>query len=574
MTGCHEAVKVPVMVKPFRALLCSLSILAGGGGLHGAAASAGVSLDDHTGLYARFLDGHFAASEGNAGRAAADWLTAVALDPANRGLRQQAFTQSLLANRPEAIGLAAELSGDPVAQMLLGDAAAQAGHWREAERRFATIESAGMMQLLRPVLAAWAKQGAGETDAALAMLQPLTASRQLPGLYALHAALIADQAGRTATAGQFFASAQTGNSVPPLRLAQLIAGFEERQHNEQAALRVLDEVGQQVPLLRLALPELAMHLRDVPVANAVDGLAEAYVGFAAAVHQDGDERFAEILLRLALGLRPDFTAARLLAAEVLDAQHDLTGAIGMLAAVPESDPLSPVARAREAELAAREAQPAQAVRELEALARAFPDSPLPDSEIGDVLRADNDFAGAARAYSQALALTGTPGAADWPLFYDRGIAFAQAGNWPQAEADFAEALRLEPNQPLVLNYLGYTWADRGEHLAKAREMLETAARLLPEDGAVIDSLGWVVLRQGDAADAVSLLEHAAELDPSDATINGHLGDAYWAVGRKVEAAYQWRLALILNPAPADAAKLEAKLHETTAAVDTVPTRMP
>ncbi|MBV8456520.1 MAG: hypothetical protein JO122_07880, partial [Acetobacteraceae bacterium] len=181
------------MVKPVRALLCSFTMLAGGG-LFGAAASDGVGLDDQTGLYARFLDGHFAANEGNAGRAAADWLTAVALDPANRSLRQQAFTQSLLANRPEAIGLAAGLPGDPVAQMLLGDAAAQAGHWREAERCFATIESAGMVQLLRPLLVAWAKQGAGETDAALAMLQPLTASRQLPGLYALHAGLIAEQA--------------------------------------------------------------------------------------------------------------------------------------------------------------------------------------------------------------------------------------------------------------------------------------------------------------------------------------------------------------------------------------------
>jgi tetratricopeptide (TPR) repeat protein len=561
------------MVKPFRALLCSSLILAGGGGLYGAA-WATVGPDDETGLYARFLDGHFAASEANVRRAATEWLTAVALDPGNRSLRQQAFTQSVLADRPEAIGLAAGLPSDPVAQMLLGDVAAQAGHWGEAERRFATIQTGGMVQLLRPLLVAWAKQGAGETDAALAILQPLTTSRQLPGLYALHAGLIADQAGRTAVAGQFFASAQTGNSVPPLRLAQLIAGFEERQHNEQAALRVLDEVGQQVPLLRLALPMLAMHLRDVPVANAVDGLAEAYVGFAAVVHQDGDERFAEILLRLALGLRPDFTAARLLAAEVLDSEHDLTGAIGMVAAVPDSDPLAPVARAREAELMARAGRSAQAVQELEAVARAFPDNPLPESEIGDVLRADNDLTGAVRAYSRALALTGTPGAADWPLFYDRGIALAQAGNWPEAEADFAEALRLEPNQPLVLNYLGYTWADRGEHLAKAREMLETAARLLPEDGAVIDSLGWVMLRQGDVADAVSLLEHAAELDPSDTTINGHLGDAYWAVGRKVEAAYQWRLALILNPAPADAAKLEAKLHETTAAVNTVPTRMP
>jgi tetratricopeptide (TPR) repeat protein len=559
------------MVKAFRALLCLFGIVATGGLPAAAAASAG--LDDGTGLYARFLDGQFAASKADISRAAAEWVTAAALDPGNHDLRQQAFTQCLLANRPEASTLASGLPGDPAAQLLLGDAAARAGHWQEAQRHFAAIGSTGIAQLLRPVLMAWTEQALGETDAALTTLQPLTAGRQLPELYALHAALIADQAGRATTAAQFFASAQAGNSVPPLRLAQLIASFEERQHNEHAALQLLGEVGEQVPVLRLAMPELAMRLAPPPVANALDGLAEAYVDFAAAVHQNDDDRFAEILLRLALGLRPDFTAARLLAAEVLDAQHDLPRAIRMVAAVPESDPLAPVARVKEAELRARAGQQAQAVRELDALAHAFPDSPLPESELGDVLRASNDFAGAVHAYTRAVALIGTPRAADWPLFYDRAIALAQAGDWPGAQADFEEALRLEPNQPLVLNYLGYTWADRGEHLAKAREMLETAARLLPEDGAVTDSLGWVMLRQGYAADAVSLLEHAAELDPSDPTINGHLGDAYWAVGRKVEAAYQWRLALILNPAPEDAARLQAKLHGTTAAVNTGQARM-
>ena len=119
---------------------------------------------------------------------------------------------------------------------------------------------------------------------------------------------------------------------------------------------------------------------------------------------------------------------------------------------------------------------------------------------------------------------------------------------------------MAPDQPYVLNYLGYSWADMGQHLSQARDMIEKAAQRRPNDGAIVDSLGWVMLRQGDTDDAVRTLERAVELEPEDAAINGHLGDAYWAAGRKLEATYQWRRALTFNPEPADAVKLEAKLQ--------------
>ena len=563
-----------------RAILLLLGLLTVGAGLSQPAlagvpaSSTAVQGGDETGVYASFLDGHFAASQSDPAQAASDWLRALALDPANVDLEQQTFIQCLLSDRPEAAGLANRLPGNVVAQMLGADQSARNGNWADAEQRFAALAPDGIMTLLRPLLVAWSQQGAGHTDQALATLQPLTANRQLPGLYSLHAALIADLAGRITAAAAFYEAARVGDGTPPLRLAQLIGSFDARQNHEGAALQALDAVGDSAPLLRLALPAMATHLRTPPVADPIDGLAEAYVGFAAAVHQDGDDQFAEILLRLALDLRPDFAAARLLAADVMEAEHNLDGAIHMVNAVPDSDALAPVARVRAAELAARAGQPEQALRELNVIARAFPDSPLPDSEIGDVLRQRGDFSGAAQAYTRAIALTPTPSATDWPLFYDRAIAYSESGNWPLAQSDFEHALKLQPNQPLVMNYLGYSWADRGEHLAEARTMLETAAHLRPDDGAVIDSLGWVEFRQGDTADAVATLERAVELDPADATINGHLGDAYWAVGRKMEATYQWRRALIFNPAPADAAKLEAKLHETTAQATTSAARIP
>lgn len=526
-----------------------------------------------SGVYARFLDGHYAASVGDADRSASELLQAAAIDPAEPALIRKAFEQSLLAGRPDALRLAARLPGNDTAEIALSVSAAQQGDWAGAEHRLSALSTKGITGLLQPLLLAWAQQGCGDTDKALATLQPYVEGRQLPGFFALQAALIGDQAGRTAFAATMYDAARVGNGTPPLRLAQLIGSFEARTNHQTQALRTLDGVAQAAPLLRLALPGMAAHLRDQAVATPLQGMAETLVGFGAALHQDGDNTLSILMLRLALSVRPDLSAARLLAADILEAQRDLPGAIDVLAKVPDDDPLAPVVRVRQAELTARDGQTELALSMLSTLAAQQPDSSVPDSEAGDVLRAKGDFDGAIAAYTRAIGRIPNPGAIDWPVFYDRGIAYSQTGQWDQAQADFQHALQLQPNQPLVLNYLAYSWADRGEHLSEARDMLETAVHLRPEDGEIVDSLGWVMLRQGDADQAVGMLERAAELEPADATINAHLGDAYWAVGRKMEATYQWRRALIFNPPPADAAKIEAKLHETTAQANVEPPKL-
>jgi Flp pilus assembly protein TadD len=206
-----------------------------------------------------------------------------------------------------------------------------------------------------------------------------------------------------------------------------------------------------------------------------------------------------------------------------------------------------------------------AMRELDRIAADYPDSALPPIQRGDILRSKERYSEAIAAYTSGIEKLGQPGGEDWPVFYDRGIAYEQAHQWHNAEADFRRALQLAPDQPYVLNYLGYSWADKGEHLAEARQMIQKAAERRPNDGAITDSLGWVMLRQGDVGSAVQLLERAVELEPEDSTINGHLGDAYSAAGRLLEAQYQWRRALTLNPGPEDTAKLEAKLQTPTTA---------
>jgi Flp pilus assembly protein TadD len=231
----------------------------------------------------------------------------------------------------------------------------------------------------------------------------------------------------------------------------------------------------------------------------------------------------------------------------------------MLAPVADDDPLGAPARLQRAMLEDRMGHTDEALSELARLSKDYPDSPLPDAQIGDILRLKTRYADSVAAYDQAIARLKTPGHDDWLLYYSRGVAYDRSHQWPMAQADFEHALALAPDQPAVLNYLGYSWADADKHLPEARQMIDKAVQQRPNDGAIIDSLGWVLLRGGDSKAAVKTLERAVELEPQDATINGHLGDAYWAAGRKLEATYQWRRALTLNPEPDDVAKLEAKL---------------
>jgi Flp pilus assembly protein TadD len=159
-----------------------------------------------------------------------------------------------------------------------------------------------------------------------------------------------------------------------------------------------------------------------------------------------------------------------------------------------------------------------------------------------------------------LARIDEPGASQWTVYYFRGIAYERAGQWPSAEADFRKALRFEPDQPAVLNYLGYSLIEKRINIQEAFKMVEKAVSLRPNDGYIVDSLGWGHYQLGNYPEAVELLERAAGLRPEDPVINDHLGDALWKVGRRLEAKFQWQYALDSNPTEADAVKIRKKLE--------------
>jgi tetratricopeptide (TPR) repeat protein len=548
-----------------RSVVLTLSLLCGCAAA-GPSETAGAIPD--SGVYGLYLSGRFAASQTDLDQAARDLLAVHADRPQNSEVLQLTFLTCLMAGRPEASSLALQLPDNPAAQLLLGDNDALAGNWDGAEERFHAMSRQGLAELLQPLLVAWAQQGGGHTDAALATLAPFMDGPRFRGVYALHAALIADLGNHQVDAAKLYRAAQGEYGGLNMRLAVILASWEFRQNQPAEAAQTLKALGDASSDLAMVVPGLVSGAGQRPVANAVDGIAEAYLALAAALRQQDAADSALLLLQLALGMRPDFTPARLLMADILDSGRHTANALRVLAPVGATDALLPLVQLRRAALQEQLGNTEAAMRILDDLARDFPEQPTPLAQLGDILRARSRFAEAAAVYDRAIARIPTPGPNDWPLFYDRGIALERSKQWPKAEADFEHALQLAPDQPYVLNYLGYSWAEQGRNLGRAHQMIERALQIRPNDGSIIDSLGWVQLRQGETSDAVQQLEHAVELEPEDSTINGHLGDAYWAAGRHLEAEFQWRRALTLNPDPADIPSLQSKLHEAETASST------
>ncbi|WP_291299273.1 tetratricopeptide repeat protein [Elioraea sp.] len=517
-----------------------------------------------TGMFGAYLAGRLAASEMDTAVAADQFSRALAADPNNPELLQRAFLATLADGR-DATPLARRvLQRDPqalIANLDVAVADANAGRFDRVETRLRTLSREGAGQLLQPLLLAWAQLGRNQGDAALATLRPLTEGVRFRGTFALHAGLIADLAGRPAEADRYFRLALSEGGGQSLRLAEIVAGFEARQGRQEAAGRLLAELSATSDDVAMVEARIKGDLARRSVRDARDGMAEALLGLAGALRQQEASEFAMLLLRLALALRPDFGPATVLLADLLENDRRFEAAQVVLGAVSGGSPYAPMAQLRAAVLLDRLDRTDAALAALESLAAADPARPEPLARMGDILRTRSRFPEAARAYDRAVARLGPPERRQWTLYYARGIANERAKDWPRAERDFLTALDLSPDQPYVLNYLGYSWVEQGRELSRARAMIERAVELRPHDGHIVDSLGWVLFRIGDYRGAVRWLERAVELEPRDSVINDHLGDAYWAVGRQAEARFQWRRALNLGPEPIEIGRIEVKLRD-------------
>ncbi len=507
-----------------------------------------------------FLASQFAAHSGDPTLAASNMQKALAADPGNPRLRTDAFVLALLAGDSRIGQLARALPGNPLAELVLAAQSAHDGDWRSAELGIAELPHQTLTDALRPLLLAWAQQAQGLSDRAMDTLQPALADGHLGAIPLLHAALLADAAHRDGLAQRLYTDLSHGQIKPSLQFNELLASWQARSGNMQAARKTLDEAIKASPELSIAGPGLMASLAHAHGPTALHGIALVFVQVAAAALGDKpDHELSELLARVALIAEPGMTEAHLLTSEIATSQKQWAVAARQLAGVSADDPLQPVAKLRLAIVDERLGQIDAATDTLHHLADAFPRQPEPLIQLGDLLSDQKKYQAAIDAYDRGIALLRHPGANDWTVFYARGAALERAHLWPRAQADMNRALELSPDQPFVLNFLGYAMAERGEDLPEAREMIEKALHARPNDGAIVDSLGWVSLRQGQVKEALRLLEKAAELEPEDPSITGHLGDAYWDAGRHLEAEDQWRRALVLNPDDDDRTRIEQRL---------------
>lgn len=522
--------------------------------------------------YGLFLAGEAALNAGKAREAAALFARARASAPDNDVLRSRAFAAALTAGEiGRAAGLAAELGTEGEEASGLGRLTLAVHALAENRGRDAyALLSAGELQpphgLAAEILKPWAAAAAGDFRSALA---PHPGSAP-PGESRIDAAALAatlNQGGRLdllERAGRYddadaLLPALTGAEASLRQILQAGGYLERRRRHEEAAALYERALAAQptTRALETALARARARRPAPELPSLRSGAAEAMIIPAVAFAGGRQYDTALAYLRLALHLDPRFEEAQLLLGDVLAAAGDTEGARRAYLAAKPGSKAHASALSRLA-LALHEADRTdEAMETIRNAAAAAPEDGAVLTTYAGLLNEAGRHGEAADIFDRALSTEA--GRRDWRLWYMRGSARERAGRWPEAEADLQEALRLAPEEPEVLNSLGYSWIDRGQRLTEALGMVEKAARLRPRSGAIVDSLGWAHYRLGDHASAVRELERAVELEPGDPTINDHLGDAYWRVGRRVEAQFQWTRALSLEPDSKLRAAVTAKL---------------
>jgi tetratricopeptide (TPR) repeat protein len=377
-----------------------------------------------------------------------------------------------------------------------------------------------------------------------------------------HKALIADVANDVPQATKRIKAAYEADKNT-LRLVDAYARFMVRRGDSAEAIRAyeaFDQILPNHPLVTAALAALKANKPLEPlVKNSEQGAAEVLYGLGAAGGRQGDELAAMIYLRLSLYLAPQNGLAIITLADIYERIKQNERAIDVYEMVPETDPLRTTADIQTGQILETLGRTEEAAKYLRQIVEDHPKDEDALLALGNLQRSRKQYSEAVETYTKALTQTSKPAKANWPVYYFRGICFEREKKWQQAEADFREALSLFPDQPLVLNYLGYSWVDQGLNLDEGFTMLRKAVELRPTDGYIVDSLGWANYKLGKYDDAVKILERAIDLKPSDPVINDHLGDAYWRIGRKLEAHFQWNHARDLNPEPEDLQKILRKV---------------
>ena len=488
-------------------------------------------------------------------------------DPSEPFLLENAMTAYIaLGDIQRALPIAENIAAlgyeSQVANLTLMISNAKAGNWQGIFDRLEAGRSVG--PLVDGLAKGWAHLGEGDMTQANASFDKVIATEGMMIYGLTHKAYALASVGDFEGADAIFSGQVPGGMRYSRQSAIAHAQILSQLGRNDDALAIINGVfGDQLDpgiadlRAKIAADEAVAY---TAVRTPEQGLADLCHVIAGIVQEDAPAPFTLMYARAATYLWPENTAAVLMTARLLEelGQHDLANIV--FASVSRDDPSFAAAELGRAEVLRAAGRQDAAIEVLEALTRSHPDMPDVYATKGDTLRQAERYNEAIAAYTRALELYEEGQGARWFVHYTRGISYHQIDDWPDAEADFRAALALRPDHPQVLNYLGYSLVERGEKLDEALGMIETAAVAQPDNGAIVDSLGWVYFQLGRYDEAVFHLERAASLEPVDAVINDHLGDAFWAVGREIEAQFQWHRALSFDPEAEEALRIRDKLQ--------------
>lgn len=548
-----------------RRRFAQLALTAAAGALAAACATAPASNNAQAGAYANYLVGRVANMREDHQAASDRLYRALLAAPNDATLMDGALTAALATGDVERARSIARMNvarGDepPAYQNIVrGIEALNAGRFRQAREQLTAARGDAASELTARMLLTWARTGEGQVDQVTLELSRLSSMRPYGGLFAYQQAMALDLAGRTAEAKTAYGAAERGGLfLPPgaERHADLLVRLGDRD-GALAILRAADGRATNPALAAAAARVDAGQAAAAQPLTASRGGAVGLYGLAAIFAQETDSTHALATLTLAIMLDPNLDAARLSFAEQqADLRHP-DQARAALDRIPATSPYAESAKVMQAWVLMQEGRRDEALALAQATARNG--TPRAKRALADMYRNLDRDADAEPIYT-ALIDAQPAGQQDWRLYFSRGVARQELNRWPEAEADMRRALELSPDQPEVLNYLGYTWVDRGEHLQEGLAMIQRAAAIRPMSGAIIDSLGWAYYRLGRYDQALENLERAVELSPADPVLNDHLGDVYWRLNRRTEARFQWRRALTLEPTAEDRTAIEQKIE--------------
>ena len=505
-----------------------------------------------------------AETNGDARAASAQFAALLAREPTSDVVAQRAYREALVAGDAALALRAAKLLDahhvlPPDGRLLLAVEAVRAHDWAAARTATDGLEREKLFAFMAPILRAWIALGARDADP-LVLIEAARAMPLAQPLYAEQRGLLLIALGRVEEGVTALRAPRTGSIDAMSPHVRLVAADALAATGQKERALALIDGNDQALVIATRLISAGKRLR-APVDRPETGIAMLLVRVSADLGRQRLIPVAFTFARLATFLAPQDASGWVVTADILGTLKRQTAAIASLDHIAADDPLAPAADALRVALLADMGRRDEALAEALRAARREGASFSAWARVGDVNMTLLRYGDAAAAYGRALdgAQAGTaPPAAIWPLLLQQGGALDLAGDWRGGRAALKAALALAPDQPMVLNQLGYSQIAHREDVKRASAMIERASKLRPDDAAITDSLGWVHYLRGDVADAVPLLEKAAAADPGEPTINEHLGDAYWSAGRRYEARYAWRAALV-TAEDKDRARLSDKI---------------